>query len=373
MFAEIRRGLYGCRYFRQERGQILIYALIIMAIGSMIISGTLKFAGSALKQGSVSEDRTAHLYNADAGIESAWQNIRLGSPDLPASVGADPMSYSITLYGLTSHVTIALNEDNQFVYKTYAVTSASTSASGKTTTITATLTAIVGPYYYFLDNSFTTAKNIDFKNKIAVNGFVQTGTHTGKVPIWGSGYGWRPGGSASVWPTAYDLITHYSGDIPPGANYHNGNWSPSGMVDLTASQYVNGNFSLSGGTLKLNGHTVFVDGNIDIKNTIINPAGTASGCIVATGNIKFWPNLDTGDANNGVFIFSLGTAGAEFQPGNNFYGWIAAQNNIEVKSGNNPSYNWVVPPETLDFPGSNGTGGPGVPCGAVQILTWRVH
>ena len=373
MLRGIKQGSYRGRYFRQERGQVLIYALVIIAIGSLIISGTLTFAGSALKQGSISEDRAAHLYNADAGVESAYHAIRTGSNDLPAIVSDPPMTYSIILEGQTASVNLALVEEDPGITKTYEVTSVSTSTSGKTTTIKARLIALSGQYAYFLDNAFTTAKNIDFKSKIAVNGWVQAGTHTGSIPIWGAGFGWKSAAASYGWPTSTELISYYDGQVANGlANYINGPWAPSGTVSLTQTQYVNGDFTMTGGTLKLNGYTLFVNGNIKIANTSVNPAGSGTGCIIAIGNVEFWPSGDTGDVNNGIFVFSVGTAGAEFQPGNNFYGWIAAQNSIQVKSGDNPSYNWVVPPENLDFPGTGGTGGPGVPSGGLQIHTWDV-
>jgi hypothetical protein len=67
-----------------------------------------------------------------------------------------------------------------------------------------------------------------------------------------------------------------------------------------------------GSTLNLNGYTLFVDGNVDIEHVDVNPPGTNKpGCIVATGDVKFWPNQNTGDINNGVFVMCLGSAGAE--------------------------------------------------------------
>jgi hypothetical protein len=368
----------------RQRGQILIYALLVMLLGSLMVAGTSTIVQSALKQGTISEDRTVHLYTADAGIESVWHNIAVGASGLPDTLdaGCDPsnsMNYTLNMTdSLSTTVDVWLIDEITDASKTYLARSVTASASGTTTRIESQLIALAGPYFYFLDNSFTTEKNIDFKNKISVNGWVQAGTHTGKVPIWGTGYGWKSG-TPNVWPTSTELINYYTAEVNAGlAVSHSGGWSPSGTVSLAATQYVDGDFSLSHGTLNLNGYTLFVNGNVDIKSTDVNlDASSGCGCIVAIGNIKFWPNMNTGDSTRGVFIFSVGSTGAEFQPGNNFYGWIAAQNGVEVKSGNDPSYNWVNPPivngnVTLDFPGLNTTGGPDSIPWSVQITSWNV-
>lgn len=348
-----------------------------MLVGGVVIGGALGFAGSALKQGSAIEDRTRHLYTADAGVESAWQRLSTGN------FTGMPLSYSMTMSdGLVVDVTISLLGDHSPISKLYAVHSVAVSSTGKTTTIDAKLETRQGDYYYFLDNVVTCQKNVDIKNKVDIAGWIDCGTHSGKVPDWqpsGSpppdGYGFRSDGPPMVWPTSTELTAYYSKEVPSGSsNYHTGGWSPSGDVTLTGTTYVAGDFRMSSGTLNLNGFTLFVDGNVYIHHADVNPPITqASGCIVATKNVEFWPNQQTGNSPYGVFVFCLGSAGAEFQPGGDFYGWIAAQNGVQLKSGEGPTYHWVDPDINvpLDFPGLEGPGGPGERAGHVKIVTWK--
>jgi len=385
MLMKIRKQLRNIGKLENQKGQVFILVLIFMLVIGLMISSALQLTASALKQGSIIEDRTKHIYTADAGIESGWQKISTGSYDIPGAVGTSSSPYSINVAsGLSATVTITLLSGDS-LSKTYHVHSVSTSTNGKTTSIDSQMTAFPGDYYYFLDNVITTEYLCDIKNKVPVNGWIAYGSKKGKEPQWPisdtgapspPGYGWRDE-RPIVWPTSTSLTTYYMDNVTDGiAELHSGNWSPSGTLTLTKTIYVDGDFRMSSGTLNLNGYTLFVDGNVYIHHADVNPPGTnVSGCIVSTGNVEFWPNQNTGDPTHGVFVFCLGSAGAEFQPGGNYYGWIAAQNGVQLKSGSGPSYNWVNPVSVIDqlnFPGLNGVGGPGLPAGFVKISTWKI-
>jgi hypothetical protein len=387
MIAHCIRQLYKRGNNGNQRGQILIIALVAMLFVSLIIAAALELAGSSLRQGAIIEDRTRHLYTADAGIESAWQKISFGdNVSLPASENQTGPSYIIDLEGRRVTASITLLEDNYPESMTYLVSANATPASGKKTGITAKLRAEQGDFFYFLDNAITTEKNCDVKNKVPVEGWIASGSNSGKEPDWidvestntnwdGSGYrDERP----TVWPTSQSLTDYYQKMVDDGtATKINGNLTPSGYYELTKTLYVAGDFTMSSGNLNLNGHTLFVDGNVKIHQADVNYNTNSTGCIVATKDVEFWPNHYTSDPANGVFVFCLGSAGAEFQPGGDFYGWIAAQNGVQLKSGSSVGYHWVDPTKSLlpsdpAFPGLQTAGGPGRPAGHVRIITWHV-
>jgi hypothetical protein len=387
MIVNILRRIQNSGINKNQRGQIFVIVLVCVLFVSLVIGGALGLAGSSLKQGSIIENRTKHLYTADAGIESAWQKISTGdNVSLPGSVGSSGPEYTINLGNdLTAKTTISLKEQDLPESKTYFVRSIATSSSGTTTIIETLMMAQWGDYYYFLDNAITTEKNCDIKSKVPVEGYIASGTNSGKEPLWipsdappsPPGYGWRDE-RPTVWPTSQYLKAYYTDMVNEGtANYIGGNFSPSGTYTLNKTLYVSGDFQMNSGILNLNGYTLFVDGNVYIHQADVNPPGTNKpGCIVATKDVEFWPNQMTGDPNNGVFVFCLGSAGAEFQPGGAFYGWIAAQNGVQLKSGNDPSYHWVDPASLLasnvEFPGLQTAGGPGEPAGHVKIVTWKI-
>ena len=115
--------------------------------------------------------------------------------------------------------------------------------------------------------------------------------------------------------TSTQLTSYYGLSVPTSSpNYHAGGWTIPKNTDvkLDATQYVAGDFTQDkGSTLDLNGHTLFVDGKVWIQNTTVNYLTNTSGCIVATKNVTFMPNQNTGNPSHGVFILSLGSTGAE--------------------------------------------------------------
>ena len=78
------------KLMRDEKGQALILAMILMIVGSLIIAPLLGFMSTGLMAGQVFEKKMAGLYAADAGIEDAlWKIIN----DPPASY---PDDYQLT-------------------------------------------------------------------------------------------------------------------------------------------------------------------------------------------------------------------------------------------------------------------------------------
>ena len=58
-----------------ESGAVMIVALVVLAVGSIIIPPTLSYIGTGTKATAVYADRTALVYAADAGVENATRSL----------------------------------------------------------------------------------------------------------------------------------------------------------------------------------------------------------------------------------------------------------------------------------------------------------
>jgi hypothetical protein len=341
-----------------QGGQVLILALVLLALVSLILPPLLNLAGSALIQGSSLENQTTRIYAADAGVESAWKNISIGDTHLPSLEGNSWGPYQVNnlASGLSANVTITLTSQTEDL-KAYTVQSTST-YRGKSNTIEANMTTQKGTYSYFMDNIFSTQGDLYLKNHVLVNGFIQCQAFSFKLPAEGTNYGVSYA-TSDIWPSAAELRDYYSSQAH---NSHSGGYSFPDSSSLTSNEYVNGNCTVN--SIDLNGKTIFADGG----EISVNGAITGPGCLVATGDVNFSNHLPCGDINNGVLVFSL--TSASFDPGGAFFGWIAAKDGLSCKNGN-PSFTWLPVNYSLNFPGLGGIGGPGSQAGQVTILTWK--
>jgi len=88
------------RLIRDEKGQTLIMALILLAVGGLIITSLLGLMSTGLLTGQVYEDTMHVLYAADAGVEDGlWQikndqlSILFPNPPPPDGDGYDEYAY----------------------------------------------------------------------------------------------------------------------------------------------------------------------------------------------------------------------------------------------------------------------------------------
>jgi hypothetical protein len=59
---------------RNESGQIFVLVLLLLVVGSLLLTPVLTFTGTGLTTGQVYEDKVTDYYSADAGVEDAlWQ------------------------------------------------------------------------------------------------------------------------------------------------------------------------------------------------------------------------------------------------------------------------------------------------------------
>jgi hypothetical protein len=119
------------RLIRNEKGQALIAAVILLLVGGLLVSSLLSYMGTGLLTGRTYERKSAELYAADAGVEDAVWKIQQG--DAPLCPGNPTLSYNISdVNGKSVGVTITLvnNETDGVNYK---VTSIATDGNGNTT------------------------------------------------------------------------------------------------------------------------------------------------------------------------------------------------------------------------------------------------
>lgn len=81
---------------RDERGQALIIALILLLAGSLILAPLLSYMGSGLIAGRTYEENVDDIYAADAGIENALWQIKYDHLDesLTTPTAYDPYDYT---------------------------------------------------------------------------------------------------------------------------------------------------------------------------------------------------------------------------------------------------------------------------------------
>jgi hypothetical protein len=76
------------RLMKDEKGQALILVLLLLLIGSLIVTPTLSFMRTGIQSGRVYEQKDCEIYAADAGVEDAMWRIRYDTmSDLLSGVG----------------------------------------------------------------------------------------------------------------------------------------------------------------------------------------------------------------------------------------------------------------------------------------------
>ena len=124
------------RFIRDEKGQMMILALILLLVGGLMITPLLAYMSTGLIAGEVYGRRTAELYAADAGMEDGLWQLEQIAPDIPTTPEQPPLTYTLnsTVNNKTVEVTVDMlsGTGGGGLYK---VTSTATSTGGSNTTI----------------------------------------------------------------------------------------------------------------------------------------------------------------------------------------------------------------------------------------------
>ena len=345
---------------RDEKGQAMVLALILLVIGGLVSAPLLSHMGTGIVTGEVYEVRTAELYAADAGVEDAMWNIQHEVPEVMGLSHCYPdWSYNMPdVNGRSVDVTITLVSNVTF---TYRVVSTAT-ADGSGTEIDAYVTGKnkYGDYCGILNNVLTSPGEITLKP--GANVTPSEGEEHGPYQDYGDG-----------WPELWELEDFYGeqvedetpypfgtidldADMGLGPLYRDGELDIKNSDNTPATLTLTGTIYITGDTLigktgkdmtlDLNGQTIFVASNssdpqkalwIGGKCTIEGP-----GIIIAVGDVYFEPNIEAG-MTEPIFIMSV-TGLTNLHPGGDFYGSVAGGIELDLMPGTSVNYpeeeNW---------------------------------
>jgi hypothetical protein len=355
---------------RDEKGQALILALILLVIGGLIMAPLLAYMSTGIIAGGAYEKKADELYAADAGAEDAVWKIQDGTEVRPPSCITDPTSwnYSISdVNGKSVAVTITYVSN---VTHTYHIVSTAT-GDGSGTKIDAYVTGdtVAGDFSGITNNVITSLGGIKYFGKVNVD--PSEGEDHGPQDYYGG-----------AWPTAEELeawylldvqdATHYGSDTTIDLNGVNKSLGPlyvGGKLTIKNSSNTPATLTLTGAvyatgdtligttdhpfTLGLNGTTVFVASDSSKYALEIGDRCSmdGSGCLIAVGGAYFAPQGDIGSEAGPVFTLSV-QGSTVLQPSGSFYGSAAGNVTVDVKSGSGQSLDY---PQAgfgvINFPG----------------------
>jgi hypothetical protein len=351
-----RRKIAMNRLVRNEKGYILILALLVLVVVGLISGPVLSYMVSGLRAGHVFETGAAELYAADSGVTYALWKIKEGN----LCPGVLPKDYNINVNGKDVEVNIEIENE------AYKITSEATAGDNSHTTAVAyvDVTTQIGPDFF--DNAITSLGDVSIASGCAVNGNV---TYGGDLAGGDNINGTATPGTYQNWPECGNLSDHYLSQVQgapdPGSPIDVGTDTVTkgpckrngdlhitgrgGTLKLTGTIYVTGSLycdqSGQGYTIDLNDQTIFVGGLADFPANHVTIKG--SGCIIACQNVNFQPGIMS---NSNDFVFVLSIAGnVNFQPNGNFYGSVAGNVEVNLQPGN--TLTWHSLGETsLNFP-----------------------
>ena len=362
------------RLARDEKGQTLIIALILLTISGLIAAPLLAYMNTGLTSGGVYERKAAELYVADAGVEDAiWKIQQQVDEVVELSCGSSNHTwpYSISdVNGKSVAVTITWVNNTTDTVNYGVVSTATGDASGTQIEAYVTGTSIYGDFSGITNNVITSLGEINYYGQVNVD--PPEGEEHGPDDYYGG-----------AWPTADDLCDWYFEDVEDeepydsdtidlyGVNMELGPFysdiedlftiknssNTSATLTLTGTVYITGD-TLIGTTgkdftLDLNGYSIFVAS--DSSKYALEIGGKCSmdgsGALIAVGSTYFAPDGDIGSEEGPVLSMSV-LGSTLLQPSGNFYGSIAGNVTVDVKSGSGQSLNF---PEAgfgvLNFPG----------------------
>lgn len=356
------------RLIRDEKGYVLIAALLVLLLVGLISGPLLSYMVSGLSAGHVFEVGAAELYGADAGVQDAVLRIQNGMGLCP---GSPTRHYTISdVNGKNVDITVTLTY-NSTEYASYHVESIA-GGDGSETGIDAYIiaTTVAGDFSGITNNVITSLDIIKYFGQVTV--VPETGNHS---PV--SSYG-------GAWPTPAELVDWYDWDIRGAQQYDSDTTIDLNGVDQSLGPlYVDGtltivNSSNTPATLTLTG-VIFATGDTKIgttgkdftlglgATTIFVESATAgnqkaleiggqcsmdgSGCLIAVGDTYFAPDGNIGSQEGPVLTLSV-LGSTLLQPSGNFYGTVAGNVTVDVKSGS--QQNLIYPNlgfGVVNFPG----------------------
>jgi hypothetical protein len=397
------------RLARDEKGAVLLLALILLLVGGLISAALLGHMGAGLLAGEVYGRRTVELYAADAGVENAiWgiQSNNLTFEDNHAHIGpitVNDRTVQVDIYREDLDPTCGEDFRYQIISTAASADGGNTAAIVSATTVEAYVSALSMNFTTLLDHAIVSYDTIDIQPGNLVDGDVWLPINDEEHldihdPADITGEVLDKEDVELTWPTAEQLSAYYLDDVDPSNPY------PYNSIDITYTKnigpcyiegdfvvdntgdpdtlvldgtvYINDNndntgnlyFEQSGTshnyTVDLNGHTIFAEGGIYFPSNVVAVAGP--GCIIAVGDINFQPSIAGDDF---VLVMSI-TGRTYFHPSGDFTGCIAGNTEVQLQPG--CTIKWISSEgKGLDFPGAEGGEEP-PPESIMNIETWEI-
>jgi hypothetical protein len=343
------------RLIRDEKGQAMILAVILLLVGGLAVSSLLSYMGTGLFVGQVYEGRVAELYAADAGVEDAVWKIQNQDGYLPCSPSSSPRTYNITINDKNVAVNITSEFSAENLTYIYRVVATAT-GDGSGTQIDAYINgeSRYGDYSGILNNVLTSQGDIELSPGVNITPL--EGDHS---PVDYYPGDWPPQEELvefyleqveDVEPYGSDTIDINGVDMELGPLYRDGELeivntsNTPATLTLTGTLYITGD-TLIGKTgkdftLDLNGHTIFVASNSSDPQKALWMGGQCNiegfGILIAVGDIYFEPNIE-GGMTDPIFIMSI-SGTTTLNPGGDFYGSIAGSVEVDLQPGSSLNY-----------------------------------
>lgn len=258
-----------------ESGQALVLALILLALGSLLIVPGLSLSATSLNYHQLIEGKTLESYSADSGLEYVLTKLY----NDPGGYTGTPLQESFNLNNRTVSVTAQYMGDG--IYK---ITSRATSDNGRSTTIEAYVNLSAGAFAYTV-----AAKDYMTLELVTVDGTDpdRTNIHSnGNIALVGGNVLVKGNASAVGTITGITVTGMVTPNSPPvdfpgdysqlykvlaqeGGNY-TGNMVLSGVGTrenpvIFPAKYIQGNLTIGPNSfVRLTG-TVYVTGIIEVK------------------------------------------------------------------------------------------------------------
>ncbi|MFC1948113.1 hypothetical protein ACFLXY_09370 [Chloroflexota bacterium] len=283
------------KLLKRQDGQIFLIALVLLAIGGLMLPPLLSFMGTGIKVSELHEEEMLSLYAADAGIEDALYVLKYQSPD----IGEFPIIGNITnINGNSVEYFIELDiigEDTQ----SYAITSTATDIIDDSATTIEVFIQVTEIYYTYgvltLDGDLDLSgaaltlgsEDQEFPVNVHANGnIIRNGN---LLTVWGdvTATGTIDNDIVAAPPyeknagVDYDVIVEIDTSDSSsyfldamGGDYYGGDLTIDGYTELGPA-YIDGDLIIkSTGTVNLTGH-VWVAGSLNINGDLFSTANVS--------------------------------------------------------------------------------------------------
>ena len=331
------------KLIKRQDGQIFLIALVLLAIGGLMLPPLLSFMGTGIKVSELHEEEMFSLYAADAGIEDALYVLQYQSPDTSefpysgniSSINGNYVDYTIELE--------IVGEDTQ----SYKITStAADLLDGSVTTVEAFIkvTEIYSAYGVLaLDGDIRFGGGVEIGDEsglptnIHANGSISsasTTTVSGNATATGYITNITVTGDYTITENVdhqvtVDIDTSHSSAFyldAWGGDYY-GDLSINGYAELGPA-FIDGDLVVQPGqTLNLTG-SIWVTGAVDVKGTVDSVANVNDDtpiedmyAVISESTLSFGAQSEIGSEGHYVLLISLATSNPTIDVGGNGEAW----------------------------------------------------